>query len=162
VKSREVVLGLIFVLILWIPSLYIIHKVGAFPGLHFWLHTLAGGWPETDIGHPKTSVEYSFAVTLALLLHLSPIVLLVELVVLVVRGTTEKAMNLAQTLSLRDRSIKNNLLILFPDGMKDQMRNKIDEAFREGNTAWRDHLVTIFGENGAEKVTKRLEESEIK
>lgn len=102
-------------------------------------------------------MEFSFAVTLALLLHLGPILLLAELVALIATGATEKAMNLAQTLKIRDRSIKNNLMILFPDDKK-----RIEDAFHEGTLAWHDHLVTIFGESGAEKVEKRLEESEIK
>jgi hypothetical protein len=67
-------------------------------------------------------------------------------------------MNIAQSLVLRDRSIKNSILAQFSEDKRDSLRNIINDAFKDGNRAWEtEHLVTALGKDGAEKVKKTLD-----
>jgi hypothetical protein len=157
-KNRTAVVSLLFVVILWWPILYILENLGSQPaGLHFWLRVLVGGWPVADWGHPETSAQFTTAVTLALLLRLAPIWLLVDMLIIVMRGARDQTMNIAQSLVLRDRSIKNSILTQFREDEQDHIRRVIDHAFNDGNRVWEtQHLVTALGKDGAEKVKKTL------
>jgi hypothetical protein len=156
-KNRVAVLSLLFLVVIWLPALYIIENAGQTAGLHFWLRVLIGGWPAADARHPETSVGFTFAITLALLLRLTPILLLVEMLVIIMRGAREKSMNIAQSLVLRDRSIKNSILTQFREDEQDHIRRVIDHAFNDGNRVWEtQHLVTALGKDGAEKIKKTL------
>jgi hypothetical protein len=157
-KNRKVVLAVLLIVIIWVPLLYSFeNSVIDLSGLHFWLRVLIGGWPVVDAAHPEKSIWFTCAITLALLLRLGPLWLLVEMAVMIARSLKDKNMNIAQSLVLRDRSIKNSILTQFSESDRTEIRRKIEAAFKNGNSMWENkHLVTALGKDGAEKLKETL------
>ncbi len=71
-------------------------------------------------------------------------------------------MKLQELYKVRDMSIINSIVKLFPSEQGEDIRGIIKEGFKNGNEVWaRDHLNTIFGEEEAAKMRNLLRETHL-
>ncbi len=117
----------------------------------FWFQTASGNWTGTRkiVG----DWWFAFSAVAAILLNNS---LLFVIVALIWRWNVERktAMKLNQAFVTRDQMNKQALYDELSDDP--EMMQRIDIAFRNGEQAWKKHLVATFGPEDAEKVFSML------
>lgn len=130
--------------------------------LHVWLQFATTNWPNWHASFDRTSVWFSFAVSVRVALADSLVAGIWVTFVRMVAWNREHTLRYADALRLRDRAIELEVLNLLPAEERNDARARVHRAFEDASLSWEnDHLPTVLGPELAQEFIRRLHEQQI-